>query len=43
MGNRLEEGEMKRVTGLGGMFFRSREPKATLEWYREHLGIASEA
>jgi predicted enzyme related to lactoylglutathione lyase len=28
-----------RVTGLGGLFFRSRDPKATLQWYREHLGI----
>ena len=32
---------MKRVTGLGGMFFRSREPKTVLEWYRRHLGIES--
>jgi catechol 2,3-dioxygenase-like lactoylglutathione lyase family enzyme len=30
---------MKRVTGLGGVFFKSRDPKATVEWYREHLGI----
>ncbi len=30
---------MKRVTGLGGMFFKSRDPKGTLDWYREHLGI----
>lgn len=34
---------MKRVTGLGGMFFRSRDPKTTLAWYREHLGIESDA
>jgi catechol 2,3-dioxygenase-like lactoylglutathione lyase family enzyme len=32
---------MKRVTGLGGMFFRSRDPKETLAWYRRHLGIES--
>jgi predicted enzyme related to lactoylglutathione lyase len=32
---------MRRVTGLGGMFFRSRDPKATLDWYRRHLGIES--
>jgi predicted enzyme related to lactoylglutathione lyase len=30
---------MRRVTGLGGMFFRSRDPKKTAEWYRRHLGI----
>ncbi len=28
-----------RVTGLGGLFFRSRDPKGTIEWYRQHLGI----
>jgi predicted enzyme related to lactoylglutathione lyase len=32
---------MKRVTGLGGMFFKSRDPKAALDWYRKHLGIDS--
>ena len=32
---------MKRVTGIGGVFFRSRDPKASLEWYRKHLGIDS--
>jgi catechol 2,3-dioxygenase-like lactoylglutathione lyase family enzyme len=30
---------MKRVTGLGGMFFRSRDPKEAMTWYRRHLGI----
>ena len=32
---------MKRVTGLGGMFFKSKDPKETLDWYRRHLGIDS--
>lgn len=27
------------VTGIGGLFFRSRDPKALAAWYREHLGI----
>ncbi|MFZ4893019.1 VOC family protein [Plantibacter sp. Mn2098] len=27
------------VTGIGGLFFRSRDPEARAEWYREHLGI----
>ena len=27
------------VTGIGGIFFRSRDPKARADWYREHLGI----
>ena len=30
---------MKRVTGLGGVFFKSRDPEGTLKWYRTHLGI----
>jgi catechol 2,3-dioxygenase-like lactoylglutathione lyase family enzyme len=33
---------MKRVTGLGGMFFKTADRDATLAWYREHLGIESE-
>ena len=32
---------MKRVTGLGGLFFKSRDPVAARQWYREHLGIES--
>lgn len=27
------------VTGIGGIFFRSRDPQARAAWYREHLGI----
>lgn len=27
------------VTGIGGLFFRSRDPEARATWYREHLGI----
>lgn len=30
---------MKRVTGIGGVFFKSQDPKALAAWYREHLGI----
>lgn len=30
---------MERVRGLGGVFFRARDPKALAEWYRRHLGI----
>ncbi len=29
----------KRVTGIGGIFFRSKDPKALRSWYRDHLGI----
>lgn len=27
------------VQGIGGIFFRSRDPEARAAWYREHLGI----
>ena len=30
---------MARVTGIGGVFLRSKDPKATAKWYSEHLGI----
>jgi glyoxylase I family protein len=29
------------VSGIGGLFFRSRDPDARAAWYREHLGIAA--
>lgn len=32
---------MKRVTGLGGLFFKAKDPTAMYEWYRKHLGIES--
>jgi catechol 2,3-dioxygenase-like lactoylglutathione lyase family enzyme len=30
---------MKRVTGIGGIFFKARDPDALREWYRRHLGL----
>ena len=30
---------MKRVTGIGGIFFKSKDPKAIKEWYAKHLGF----
>ena len=30
---------MKRVTGIGGIFFKSKDPKTLNAWYREHLGL----
>jgi len=29
-----------KVTGVGGIFFRCKDPKATKEWYAQHLGLA---
>lgn len=28
-----------RVTGIGGIFFKSKDPKAAREWYAKHLGL----
>jgi len=30
---------MEHVTGIGGLFFRSKDPAALGQWYKEHLGI----
>jgi predicted enzyme related to lactoylglutathione lyase len=30
---------MKRVTGLGGVFFKTDDPKKMKEWYQTHLGV----
>ena len=29
------------VVGLGGLFFRSKDPDALSAWYKEHLGIGA--
>lgn len=30
---------MRRVTGIGGIFFHAKDPAALRDWYRRHLGI----
>jgi predicted enzyme related to lactoylglutathione lyase len=30
---------MERILGIGGIFFKARDPKALAEWYRQHLGV----
>lgn len=29
----------KRVTGIGGLFFKSENPTETKNWYKNHLGL----
>lgn len=29
----------KRVTGIGGLFFKTKDPKASKAWYKKHLGF----
>jgi predicted enzyme related to lactoylglutathione lyase len=33
---------MKKVIGIGGIFFKSKDPKALGEWYQKYLGIVNE-
>ena len=35
------ENQMERVNGIGGVFFKARDPKKMAAWYRDHLGIQS--
>jgi predicted enzyme related to lactoylglutathione lyase len=30
---------MQRVTGIGGIFIKARDPERMKDWYRRHLGI----
>jgi len=32
----------KRVTGIGGIFFKAKDPKKLAAWYKKHLGIELE-
>lgn len=34
-----ETQERKKVTGIGGIFFKCKDPKALKEWYSKHLGL----
>ena len=33
---------MERVLGIGGVFFKARDPQALAAWYRDHLGVPIE-
>jgi predicted enzyme related to lactoylglutathione lyase len=33
-------GDMERVEGIGGFFFRAKDPKKLAEWYEATLGVA---
>lgn len=30
---------MERVTGIGGLFFKSQDPEGLARWYERHLGV----
>ena len=37
--NASDNGTMKRVTSIGGIFFKCKEPGKMREWYKTHLGF----
>jgi predicted enzyme related to lactoylglutathione lyase len=34
-----KETKMKKVTGIGGIFFKCKDPKKMTEWYKNNLGL----
>ena len=41
-GTTAENQIVKRVTGLGGFFFKSEKPKELVSWYQEYLGLKTD-
>lgn len=40
-GAKAKEGEtMERVLGIGGFFFRAKDPKSLAKWYDDNLGVS---
>lgn len=37
-----ETAKLKRVTGIGGFFFKSNDSKKLIEWYGKHLGLKTD-
>lgn len=33
------DADFKKVTGIGGIFFKCKDPKKLREWYKTHLGL----
>lgn len=36
----MSDSSIPKVTGLGGVFFKSKDPEASRAWYGKHLGLA---
>lgn len=34
---------MKKVTGIGGVFFKCKDPEKVRDWYKTHLGMDTNA
>ncbi len=37
--NQHKKTTMKKVTGIGGVFFKCKDPKKITEWYEKYLGL----
>ena len=37
--NSNDNNNIRRVTGIGGIFFKCNDPKKVREWYQTHLGL----
>jgi predicted enzyme related to lactoylglutathione lyase len=38
-GNPIEQKALTRVTGIGGVFLKAKDPATLRAWYKKHLGI----
>ena len=38
---KAKEVQLEQVTGIGGVFFKAKDPKGMVAWYRKNLGIQS--
>ena len=36
-----DNSKMKRVTSIGGIFFKCKDPRKMREWYKTHLGLST--
>lgn len=36
---KTNDAAFKKTTGIGGIFFKCKDPKAVREWYSKHLGL----
>jgi len=34
-----DQTKMKKVTGIGGIFFKCKDPNKMMDWYQKHLGL----
>ncbi len=39
MNQKNETQKMKKVTGIGGIFFKCKDPAKMKDWYQKHLGL----